>query len=74
MSFAVKLKFEKRGCKGMASDALTLKQIKNVKRKTIINKINLKLKNKLYIYYEVILWKRIKMTKVKIIKKIKNLK
>ena len=58
----------------MASDALTLKQIKNVKRKTIINKINLKLKNKLYIYYEVILWKRIKMTKVKIIKKIKNLK
>ena len=58
----------------MASDALTLKQIKNVKRKTIINKINLKLKNKFYIYYEVILWKRIKMTKVKIIKKIKNLK
>ena len=58
----------------MASDVLTLKQIKNVKRKTIINKINLKLKNKFYIYYEVILWKRIKMTKVKIIKKIKNLK
>ena len=58
----------------MASDALTLKQIKNVKRKTIINKINLKLKNKFYIYYKVILWKRIKMTKVKIIKKIKNLK
>ena len=32
----------KRGCKGMASDALTLEKIIIIKEKTIINKNNLK--------------------------------